>query len=277
MKQSNFYKQSGFTLSEMLVALSIGAGTLAATTAASVGLQKSLNAVDNYFTAHVQQIRIVDYLSRDAKRSLIVTSTSSPQTVTCLIPNYIIQSGDSDYNGSNAGTRRTPTITKTANNGIIVDYGARTVSDAVTTNSSATLTSASANFTAGDVGKSIAGTAIPPGTTIQSRTSATTITMSSSATATATSVEAVIGASTVVYSISGQSILRTENGALTTIASSTDNLLPNFTDVQLALSNTEYLTTSITFLPIFTAGGATAEQAGTTLYSTAYLRNKRRG
>ena len=275
MKLNNCRSQNGFTLSELLVAVAIGGVALAATMAASVGLQKSLNAVDNYFTAHAQQIRIVDYLSRDVKRSYIVTSTSSPQTVTCMIPNYIIQSGDSDYNGSNAGTRRTPTIIKSANNGIIVDYGTRTVSDAVTTSASATLTSASAAFTASDVGKSIAGTGIPPGTTIQSYISATTVTMSSSATATATGLEAVIGASTVVYSISGQSILRTENGALTTIASSTDNLLPSWLDVDL--SNTEYLQTSITFLPIFTSSGATAERSGTTLYSTVYLRNKRRG
>ena len=275
MKFNNVRGQDGFTLSEMLVALSIGAVVLVVTISASVGLQKSLNSVDNYFTAHVQQIRIVDYLSRDVKRSLIVTSTSSPQTVTCTIPNYIIKSGDSDYNGSNAGTRRTPTITKSATNGIIVDYGARTVSDAVTTSSSATLTSASANFTATDSGKSIAGTGIPPGTTIQSYTNSTTVTMSNNGTATAASVEATIGASMVVYSISGQSILRTEDGVLTTIASSTDNLLPNWLDVDLA--NTEYLTSSLTFLPIFTSGGSTTERSGTTIFSTAYLRNKRRG
>jgi len=81
--------------------------------------------------------------------------------------------------------------------------------------------------------------------------------------------------STVVYSISGASILRTENGAVTTIASSTDQLVPQTTDVELA--NTEYAKTSITFQPIFTSGGDVAERSGTTVYSTAYLRNRRRG
>jgi hypothetical protein len=47
--------------------------------------------------------------------------------------------------------------------------------------------------------------------------------------------------------------------------------------LDIELSNTEYLTTSITFLPIFTSGGVTVERSGTTIYSTAYLRNKRRG
>jgi prepilin-type N-terminal cleavage/methylation domain-containing protein len=196
----NLYRinNRGFTLAEMMMAIAIGSTILAATLTASVALQKSFNAVDNYFSTHVQQIRIVDYLSRDVKRSYIVTSTSSPQTVTCTIPNYI---------GSD-GHRLPPSITRSAN-GFTVDYGTT------------------------------------PTTT------------------------------TVVYSINNQSILRTENGILTTIASSTDNLLPTSLDVELA--NTEYLTTSITFLPIFTSGGATVERSGTTIYSTAYLRNKRRG
>jgi type II secretory pathway pseudopilin PulG len=259
----------GFTLGETMVATAISSLMLAATLIASVALQKSFNAIDNYFATQIQQIRIIEYLNRDVKRSYIVTSTTSPQKVTCTIPNYIQADG----------TRSNPTLTMSANGAIIVDYGvangARTLSDAVTSNNSPTLTSALANFTAADVGKSIAGTGIPLGTTIQSYVSATDVTMSNSATADASSAEAVIGASTVVYSISNQSILRTENGNLTTIASSTDNLLPSWLDIEL--SNTEYLTTSITFLPIFTSGGATAERSGTTLFSTAYLRIKRRG
>ena len=78
-----------------------------------------------------------------------------------------------------------------------------------------------------------------------------------------------------VYSINAMSILRTENGTVTTIASSTDQLVPQTTDVELA--NTEYAKTTITFQPIFTSGGSVAERSGTTVCSTAYLRNKRRG
>jgi prepilin-type N-terminal cleavage/methylation domain-containing protein len=205
----NRNNNKGFTLGELMMAVAIGSVILAATLIASVALQKSFNAVDNYFAAHVQQIRIVDYLSRDVKRSYIVTSTSSPQTVTCTIPDYIIKSGDPDA-GLGVGVRRSPTITKNANGTVnSVNYGTTTT--------------------------------------------------------------------TVVYSISNQSILRTENGALTTIAASTDNLLPTSVLSNISLTNTEYLTTSITFLPIFTSGGATAERSGTTIYSTAYLRNKRRG
>src|ERR1700688_5282469 len=107
-------KNQGFTLAELMIALAISSVTLAATLTASVALQKSFNAVDNYFATQDQQIRIIEYLSRDVKRSYIVTSTTSPQTVTCTIPNYIQADG----------TRSNPTLTMSASGGITVDYGA---------------------------------------------------------------------------------------------------------------------------------------------------------
>jgi prepilin-type N-terminal cleavage/methylation domain-containing protein len=81
--------------------------------------------------------------------------------------------------------------------------------------------------------------------------------------------------STVVYSINGASILRTEDGVVTTVASSTDSLVPKDSDTEL--TNTEYTTMSVTFLPIFTSGNVADERTGTTVFSLAYLRNKRRG
>ena len=69
--------------------------------------------------------------------------------------------------------------------------------------------------------------------------------------------------------------MRIENGTVTTIASSTDQLVPTWTDVDL--TNTEYTTTNVTFMPIFNFAGNQADRSGTTLYATAYLRNKRRG
>ena len=75
--------------------------------------------------------------------------------------------------------------------------------------------------------------------------------------------------SVVTYTINGSSILRTEDNVITTIASSTDNLLPETVDIELA--NTEYTTTAITFKPL-----SVADRTGTVVYSTAYLRNRRR-
>ena len=201
-------KRFAFTLPEITLALAVSGVVFGATLTSSTSLQKSFNALDSYFGTHMQQIRIVDYLSRDVKRGLIVTTSADLQTVTITIPNYIIQAGDPEalVNPTLVGTSRTPTMAYTPS-GWQVNYGNTT--------------------------------------------------------------------STVVYSISGMSILRTENGTVTTIASSTDQLVPQTTDVEL--TNTEYAKTSITFQPIFTSGGAQASRSGTIVYSTAYLRNKRRG
>jgi hypothetical protein len=208
MKLKTSYKTTGFTLGETLISLSLSSIILGAALTSGVGLQKSFNAIDNYFSIHMQQIRIIDYLNRDVQRGLVVTTSVDLQTVTVNVPNYIIQSGDPEAiaNPSLVGTPRTPTVGYSPS-GFQVNYGTAT--------------------------------------------------------------------STVVYSISGNSILRTENGAVTTIASSTDQLIPQTTDVELA--NTEYTTSSVTFMPIFTSAGSIAERTGTSVYETAYLRNKRRG
>jgi hypothetical protein len=201
-------KQAGSTLSEMMIGLSLSTVIAVAAITASVGLQKSFNAVDNYFATHMQQIRIMDYLNRDVKRGLTVTTSTDLQSVTVSVPNYIIQAGDPEAiaDASRIGTPRMPTVSYTTS-GPQVNY-----------------------------------TANP---------------------------------STVVYQVNGLSIVRVENGEVTTIAASTDQLVPQTTDVEMA--NTEYASTSVTFLPIFTSGNAAAERSGTTICSTAYLRNKRRG
>lgn len=206
MKLTPTKQTAGFTLSEMMLGLTISSVVAAAVTS-SIALQKSFSAVDNYFATLMQQIRIIDYLNRDVKRGLIVTTSVDLQSVTVNVPNYIIQSGDPEAaNPALIGTSRTPTIAYTPS-GWQVNYGA--------------------------------------------------------------------SPSTVVYSINGMSILRTENGVVTTIASSTDQLVPQTTDVELA--NTEYTNTSVTFLPIFTTGNAVAERSGTSIFATAYMRNRLRG
>ena len=208
MKLKSSLKIAGFTLTETLIAVSISSVVLAAAMTSGIALQKSFNAVDNYFATHMQQIRIIDYLNRDVKRGLIVTTSVDLQSVTVTMPNYLIQSGDTEAiaNPALVGTPRTPTITYTPS-GLQVNYGAST--------------------------------------------------------------------STVVYSINGTSIVRIENGVVTTIASSTDQLVPQTTDVEQA--NTEYANTSVTFQPIFTSSGSVAQRSGTSLYAKAYLRNRRRG
>jgi type II secretory pathway component PulJ len=208
MKLSHQRKITGFTLGEVMIALSLSSVVLGASITASIALNKSFNAIDKYFATHMQQIRIIDYMNRDVKRGLIVTTSVDLQTVSVTLPNYLIKEGDPEAiaNPALVGTPRTPTITLTPS-GLQVNYGATT--------------------------------------------------------------------SVVSYSISGTSILRTENGVVTTIASSTDQLVPKTTDVELA--NTEYAKTSVTFTPMFASAGSVANGTGTSIYSTSYLRNRRRG
>src|SRR5207253_10943490 len=94
MKLKTSPTTAGFTLSEMLVSLSLSSIVLAAAITCGVTLQKSFAATDNYFSTEMQQIRIIDYLNRDVKRGLIVTTSVDLQSVTMSVPKYIIQAGD---------------------------------------------------------------------------------------------------------------------------------------------------------------------------------------
>ena len=274
--------REGFTLLEMVLALAVGSLMLAAVVAASVCLQKSFAAVDNYFASHLQQVRIIDYLNRDVKRAYIVTSSTDPQTVTCILPNYLID------NGSNQPTRATPTLSLVGNK-IVANYQATTVNNVSLTRNSANisclgLSLISTHFTSSNVGQSIIGTGIPVGARIGSVSGCTgpncsQATMSKPASVSNPSATVTIGSLTnVVYSVVNQAIRRTENGALTNIAASADNLIPTTSDVELA--NTEFVQSTVTFLPMFAKGhpGFYAdERAGTAVFSLSYLRNRRRG
>ena len=75
MKLGILAKTYAFTIAEMMIAIAIASAILAVTLTSSVALQRSFNEVDNYSATHMQQIRIVDYLARDVRRGLSVTSS----------------------------------------------------------------------------------------------------------------------------------------------------------------------------------------------------------
>ena len=272
----------GFTLVEMVLALAVGSLMLAAVVAASVCLQKSFAAVDNYFASHLQQVRIIDYLNRDVKRAYIVTSSTDPQTVTCILPNYLVD------NGSNQPTRATPTLSLVGNK-IVANYQTTTVNNVSLTQNSANISCLglpliSTHFTSSNVGQAIIGTGIPVGATIQSVSgcvlgNCSHATMSNPASLSNPGATVTVGSLTnVVYSVINQTIRRRENGTLTNIAASADNLIPTTSDVELA--NTEFVQSTVTFLPMFAKGHPgfyDAERAGTAVFSLSYLRNRRRG
>jgi hypothetical protein len=76
---------------------------------------------------------------------------------------------------------------------ILANATSRAPTDGVTTNLSATVSSATAAFVSTDVGKTITGTGIPASTTILSVTSSTVAVLSAACTATATGITFTIG------------------------------------------------------------------------------------
>ena len=178
---------AAFSLGEALVTTAISAILFAGIFAASVSLNRAYAASDAYFATHLQQIRIMDYLARDVRRSFSVTIAADKRTVTCIMPNYVVQPGEPEAiaDPSTKGVRRTPVVVGPINKPV-VDYGTRgtrTVTDGVLITGAATLTSAKANFAASEVGNPIAGSGIQNGTTIASVISETQITLSKTATA----------------------------------------------------------------------------------------------
>src|SRR5437660_6549174 len=165
MKAARRHDQ-GFTLIELMFAVAVGALMMAALVAAAVCLHRSFTAVDNYFASHVQQVRIMDYLSRDVKRSYIVTTSTDLQTVTCTIPNYLVD------NGSNQPTRAAPTLSLVGNK-VVANYQATTVNNVTMTQGSPSLTCpglglVSSHFSNSNVGQFVVGIGIAAATTIES-------------------------------------------------------------------------------------------------------------
>jgi len=96
-------------------------------------------------------------------------------------------------NATTAVLSKAATGTFTARKWTIENSSSRTVTDASTTLSSGTVTSASANFQASDVGRTITGTNMAHGAKITARASATSVTVAPVATATGTNQQLSIG------------------------------------------------------------------------------------
>jgi type II secretory pathway component PulJ len=102
----------GFTLAEMMVALSCGTLILAAVIAASISLQKSFAATEAYSTIEGDQLRVLDYIAMDCRRATSASVTNG--ALTLKLPRY--------YDSSQSYNPYTPALS----NGRIV-YGSGSV------------------------------------------------------------------------------------------------------------------------------------------------------
>lgn len=82
----------GMTFMEMAVAIGIGTTILAGFTTASVALQRSFVAIEDYAKGMNDQMRISDYLSLDMRRafSIGINNNNGVVTVTMTIPNFYV-------------------------------------------------------------------------------------------------------------------------------------------------------------------------------------------
>jgi Tfp pilus assembly protein PilW len=92
--------QLGMTLVELMISMGIGTAILAAFTVASVALQRSFTAIEDYAKGQNDQMRISDFLSLDMRRAFSIAITGDtahpPVTVTMVIPNFY-QSANTPY------------------------------------------------------------------------------------------------------------------------------------------------------------------------------------
>jgi hypothetical protein len=70
-------RQSAFTLGEMMIGLAGSVIVIGALLFGSIGLQKSLHASELYAAYQADQRRILDYLSRDLRRSISIASATT--------------------------------------------------------------------------------------------------------------------------------------------------------------------------------------------------------
>lgn len=109
-------KQVAFTLVETLVGAAVASIVLAMLATGSIALMRSYSASEDYSTAQADQLRVLDYISRDVRRALSVSVTSSPTTLTLTVPDQYASAAPSR-------TFRAPTMTLQGNN-LTAAYGA---------------------------------------------------------------------------------------------------------------------------------------------------------
>ena len=109
----------GFTLVELLVSLAISAVVLTQILVVTFSLERSFEAADYRMNAQNDQLRVLDYLSRDLHMASAVSVQNSGTAVTLTLP-----SGDPSALDLNLGTLLNPLLAGSAvpSNTVAVSY-----------------------------------------------------------------------------------------------------------------------------------------------------------
>ena len=145
----------------------------------------------------------------------VLLKTLSPGMLVAKVAVIVTQGFENTADAVLATAANTHTTASVGDNESATEYsaaaeinglGLQSFSDGAT-NTNTTVTSATAAFTAADVGNGISGTGIPSGTTIASVQSATSVTLSAAATATATGVTiSIVGRGPVLYQANSNTV-----------------------------------------------------------------------
>lgn len=82
MRTSTSGRLSGMTIVEMIVATGVYSVAMAALIGASIALQTSFAATDDYFTGEGDQLRVMDYFNTDLRRAMAISISSNSVTYT---------------------------------------------------------------------------------------------------------------------------------------------------------------------------------------------------
>ena len=114
-------KKSGFTLVEMLVAMTVFGLFCAALLTSWVGLQTTAMNTTSYARRQSDQMRVIDYVKRDVRRAsavdiynagALVTGTAFGSELRLTIPDYYTDAREED-NTVGASTPATPSLSGT--------------------------------------------------------------------------------------------------------------------------------------------------------------------
>lgn len=121
MRLSPSRSQSGLSLVEMIVSAAIFSVAMAAMMTASVALQTSYAATDDYFVGEGDQLRVMDYFNTDLRRALAVGLNADSVTYNGTTYSNSVPSGATKYltvvipnyknDATSPGTTNFPTVT----------------------------------------------------------------------------------------------------------------------------------------------------------------------
>lgn len=77
MRTSTSGRKSGMTIVEMIVATGVYSVAMAALIGASIAMQTSFSATDDYFTGEGDQLRVMDYFNTDLRRAMAISISSN--------------------------------------------------------------------------------------------------------------------------------------------------------------------------------------------------------